>query len=293
MDEDQSDDAEADGEQLTRSATDDAGTDASADDEGAAASTDEATDASTDDGVADASTDGADTPAVDDALPDAAWLEESAESFVELEAELDVDDAPPDRARVVGAETVPASEVPADYPRSIDTDQVLALGLAVAGTEEVATAYFAWPPADESAPLSRLLAALGIEPDSFADLNGRRLLVSVEDGHVLPIVPPTRPAGSEHGLHGVLGGAAALLGLLGAAVLDLVSLPAVLLGLLVLSLFVLPIATYLDARHVRSTADWDQGPLFWAILQAFPVVNLLVTAAYLFVRRGARPLDRS
>lgn len=214
--------------------------------------------------------------------------EEGAESFVELEADL-LDDGPGPTGRVVGARTEPASTVPSDYPREVASEEVLVLELAVAD-DEVVEAYFAWPPGEGDA-LDRLLTALEIPRESFANLNGRRLVIQREDGYLLPVVPESLPRGSEYGREGILAGQAANLGLLAAAATGAISFPPLLLGLVFVNLFVLPIATFLDGWHLRTTTDWDHGPSFWAVLQSIPVVNLVVTAAYLWLRKRARPFS--
>lgn len=215
-------------------------------------------------------------------------FEDGARSFLELEDELD-DAAEATRARVVDAETIPTADVPADYPRSIDSDRALAVGLAFDGPSGDGTAYFAWPP-DADGPLERLLSALDISRSSFADLNGRRLLVTVEDGHVHPLVPPTPPRGSPYGLYGVLGGHAVNLALVVGAIGGQIGAGTLVLGFLLVNLIALPAATYLDASHLRTRTDFDHAPSFWTLLQALIGVNVLVTAAYLRLRRRARPL---
>lgn len=233
----------------------------------------------------------ADADAIADLESALGSVEADAASFVELEAELTDDGEAPSAARVVGARTVPATEVPADYPRQIVGEEALVLDLAVGADRRVQT-YFSWPPIDGD-PLDRLLAALDISRESFANLNGRRLLVTVEDGYVVPLVPPIPPSGSEKGLYGILAGHVANLGLLLAAAASLISPFALFVGLLLVNLVGIPVSTYLDAAHLRSTTDWDQGPEFWATLQALPGLNLLATLAYLRSRRDARSLDRS
>ncbi len=56
---------------------------------------------------------------------------------------------------------------------------------------------------------------------------------------------------------------------------------------LLVSIVCLPIATYLDAWHLRTHTDWGQGPAFWAMLSMLPGVNILTLLAYLWSRRRA------
>lgn len=220
---------------------------------------------------------------------DAATYERGARSFLELEDEL-ADDGDARRARVVDAETVPAEAVPADYPRSIDGERALALTFEVDESGVDATAYFAWPPGN-GGDLDRLLDVLGIPHSSFADLNGRRLLVTVEDGHAHPLVPSTPPRGTPYGVVGILGGQTVNVALLAAGVAGLVGPAALVLALLFVNLLALPAAAYLDASYLQSRTDWDHAPSMWALLHVPVGVNLLATAVYLRLRRHARPLS--
>lgn len=234
----------------------------------------------------------AESDVVDDLAAELSGASETgAESFVELEADLVAEGADPGAARVLDARTVPLGDVPPDYPRDVEGEEALVLELALESGDTV-DAYFGWPPPADG-PLDRLLEALELSRESFANLNGRRLLVHREDEYVLPVVPESRPRGSPYGYEGILAGQAANLGLLAAAATGAISLPPLLLGLLVLHLVVLPVATFLDGWHLRTTTDWNQGPSFWAVLQSIPGLNLLVTAAYLWLRRDVQPLGEA
>jgi len=231
---------------------------------------------------------GTDEP-VDDPATGATDLEERVGSFLDLEASL-ARRAGTARARVVDAETVPADAVPAGYPRPIEGETALALTLELDRPEDRTRAYFEWPPSDGS-PLARLLTALDVGQDSFADLHGRRLLVHLEDEYVLPVVPPAGPDGSRYGAAGVVAGhlanAAAVVG----AMLGVVEPLTLFTALVLVTLLVLPTATYLDAWYLKRTTDWDQAPSFWASLAAIPLVNLASTVLYFRDRRSALPIS--
>jgi hypothetical protein len=215
-------------------------------------------------------------------------FEERAASFLDLEQSLSAS-AGPTRARVVRAETVPAVTVPADYPRSIAAEEALAVTLEPAEGAEPVTAYFEWPPTDGSS-LHRLLGAVGVERDSFADLHGRRLLIRTAEGYPVPVIPPAGPNGSRYGLGGILGGQLVNLAVLVGGVIGALAPLSVFASLLVVNLLVLPTATYLDGWYIKGTTTWDQAPSFWATLQLFPLVNLAVTLSYLRSRRQAETL---
>lgn len=218
-------------------------------------------------------------------------VDDAADSFLELESQFTTRALPGRvRGRAVDVERVPASAVPADYPVDIRTEEALALTVAVDG-ERVAV-YFAFDddPADDR--LGRMLELKGISPERFADLYGETVLLTVEDGHYVPVVPRESPRGSALGAYGVAGGLA--MNLLAVALLlvglgGVVSVPVV-LAWLAANVLGVPAATYLDAWHLRTHTDWSGGPLFWTALGAIPGVNVLSSAAYLRQRARATEL---
>lgn len=221
--------------------------------------------------------------------------EVSAESFVSLEAELrgSTRSGLPAYARIVDARTVDPTDVPSDYPWTITTETALAVDLALdAESAAMTTVFFEWPPT-ATTRLGRMLAAAGIEGDSFADLNGLSVLVTEREGTVVPVIPPTGPEGSTAGFPALLLGQACNVALLSAVALGVNPLGAgVLVVLALLNLLVIPLATYLDARTLLTQTSWDQGPAFWGVLSMIPLGNLVVSALYLSTRRAAEPLVR-
>lgn len=229
----------------------------------------------------------------------AADPETAADSFLELEGELEADAAPPARRTsglVVDAETVSADRVPSTYPHDVATDEVLALTLEVGDGRET-SAYLEWPDdgtVDPDSRLGRLLAATGVAPDAFADLYGRELLLERVGEHLVVYVPPDAPQGSGDWALGVAGGLAFNVAMLGLAALAVGGVPLALpwtfvtVLFLVVNLAVLPWATYRDATYLRSHSDWEQGPPFWAVLSMVPGLNVAVSALYLRSRRRAR-----
>lgn len=223
--------------------------------------------------------------------------EAAADSFIELEGELEPEAAPGPRRTtglVVDADTVPADRVPATYPLDVATDEVLALTLEVGGRET--TAYLEWPTdgaVDPDSRLGRLLAATGVSADAFADLYGRTLLLERVGGHHVVYVPAERPVGSGDWSLGVAGGLAFNVAVLGLAALAAAGVPLALPGtvltacFLLVNLVVLPWATYRDARYLLSHSDWEQGPPFWAALSMVPALNVAVSALYLRSRSAA------
>lgn len=214
-------------------------------------------------------------------------VEAGVESFLELESDLQT--AGRVRGRAVDVERVGADAVPADYPLTITTEEAIALTLVVdEETGEETTVYFEFD-GHVGDRLARLLELLDIQPERFAALHGRTVLLDAEDGHHVPVVPPTRPRGDARGVYVILAG---LVGnaLFGALAVAGVALPIpVVLTWLLLNMAI-PVATYLDARHLRTTTDWGQGPGFWALLAVIPGVNVLSSVAYLLTRRRADPL---
>lgn len=236
--------------------------------------------ATTDDGAADTTSTGAGD------------VDRAAESFLEVEAALATGAASGSvRGRAVDVERVPAAAVPETYPVEIRSEEALALSLDV--DDEPAVVYFEFgvDPTDDR--LGRLLALKGIPADRFADLHGESVLLGVEDGHHVPVVPGEGPRGSPLGVYGVEAGLGVnlLVFPLAAAGLGGVSTVPVVAVWLLANLVGLPAATYVDAWHCRTHTDWNGGPLFWTALAAVPGVNVLSSAAYLLGRARATPID--
>lgn len=230
-------------------------------------------------------------------------VDDAADSFVSLELELQELDGGPERLTGVAAdvERIPAAAVPDGYPLAITTQDAVrvrvrtgagALGLDDAVDDSREAIYLEWPPSEDG-PLSRLLALRDVDPEQFADLHGERVPLAVEDGFLVPRLPPAGPRGSANGVYGILAGLVGNLGVLALPLLGLsgvlTSLP-VLVFLVLVNLVVLPLATYLDAWHLLTTTDWDGGPPFWATLAIIPVANVVSSLTYLYSRRTATPL---
>lgn len=219
-------------------------------------------------------------------------IDQTASSFLSIESTLTEASGvePGTYAQVTDAARVDASAVPADYPRKILTKTAVALVLTLPDGRE-RTAFFDWP-RDDDAELSRLLAVLDIPRESFANLYGERVLVTVEDGYVLPVVPQSEPRGSEQGVYGVVGGLLFNLLVLFSLFTGIgnVATAGFVLVFLFVNLIVIPAATSLDAWYLKTYTDWAQGPWFWAFWAAIPMLNVASSAAYLYFRRQANPM---
>jgi len=221
----------------------------------------------------------------------AAEVDDAADAFLELESQFTIRTLPGRvRGRAVDVERVPTPAVPADYPVEIRTDEALALAVEI--DDERVPVYFAFDDDLTDGRLGRLLELKGISPERFADLYGETVLLTVEEGHYVPVVPEEDPRGSALGGYGVAGGLA--MNLLAVALLvvglgGVVSVPVV-LAWLAANVLGVPAATYLDAWHLRTHTDWSGGPLFWTALGAIPGVNVLSSAAYLRQRARATEL---
>lgn len=221
-------------------------------------------------------------------------VDEAAESFLNLEAQLRSASGATVRGRAVDVEKVPAADVPDRYPVEITTAEALALRLVVdAADEREVVVYFAWDDGEADDRLGRLLALHDIPQHRFADLHGESILLEYDDGYYLPYVPAEGVRGSAAGVYGVAAGLgvnllALLLVVVGLG--DLLSSLAVIVGLLAVNVFLMPIATYLDGWYLRTQTDWGQGPAFWALLAMIPGLNILTALRYLNSRRNATPL---
>jgi hypothetical protein len=218
-------------------------------------------------------------------------VDDRAESFLSLESEVRTTGADGVRGQAVDVERLPTSTVPDDYPITIDTPDALALTVALKDGTEVRT-YFEFETGSADDRLSRLLAVHDIPADRFGDLHGEWLLLTVKDGHCLPVVPAEFPRGDGRAVYGIVAGLALnlLVGLLAAGRVTSIASLSVVVFVLVVNVVGLPVAAYVDGWHLRTKTDWGQWPAFWALLAVFPGLNVLTTAAYLWTRRRSTPL---
>jgi hypothetical protein len=222
-------------------------------------------------------------------------LDSAADSFLEVEQEFDgMVEGAQMHGQAIDVSQVPASEVPDDFPYDIQSDDALALTLELNQMEnETVTTYFEWPTDSAEKRLGKLLSLRDVPLDRFANLHGETILLTVEDGHVVPVLPDEERRGSDRGVWGVLAGLApsALIfvaGMLGLG--GLVSSTSFVLVWLVATFLVLPISVYYDAWDLRTTTNWEGGPLFWATLAMIPGLNILGVVAYLILRQNAEPI---
>lgn len=218
-------------------------------------------------------------------------VDTAAEAFLSVESELRAGEGDRVRGQAVDVARVPAETVPDDYPITIETPKALALTLAIDDTD-VAT-YFEFDEAMADGRLARLLAVHDIPTGRFGDLHGEWVLLTIEDGYFLPVLPAEFPRGDSRAFYGILAGLAVNLFVAGVVLAGpgiLLSLPVV-VGWLLVSVVGLPVATYLDAWYLRTRTDWGQGPAFWALLSMLPGLNIVTVLAYLWTRRRASPLS--
>lgn len=224
-----------------------------------------------------------------------AAIDSAAESFIEVEEELShLTKEMQVRGRAIDVEQVPASEVPDDYPIDVTTEDALALYVVLEGTnEQTVVTYFEWPQPGASERLGILLDLLDVPMDRFADLHGESILLEVEDGYYVPVLPEQRRRGSEKAIYGVFAGLSVNLALALTMIFGvdwLVASGGFALVWLFANLLLLPVATYLDAWNLRTTTNWQGGPLFWATLALIPGLNVMTVAAYIVIRKTAEPL---
>lgn len=222
-------------------------------------------------------------------------MDSAADSFLEVEQEFDgMVEGMQMHGQAIDVSQIPATEVPDDFPYDIGSDDALALTLELDQMEnETVTTYFEWPTDGAKKRLGKLLSLRDVPLDRFANLHGERILLTVEDGHVVPVLPDEERRGSDRGIWGILSGLApsALIfvaGMLGLG--GLVSSTSFVLVWLVATFLILPISVYYDAWDLRTTTNWEGGPLFWATLAMIPGLNILGVVAYLILRQNAEPI---
>lgn len=223
-----------------------------------------------------------------------AAVEDAAESFVELEQMLGHMEIDKVRGRAIDVDQVSADEVPEEFPHDITTEDALALRLVLVDAgEQTVTTYFEWPNPQPDERLAKLLDLLDIPTDRFADLHGADILLRTENRQYVPVLPEEAPKGDERGIYGILAGIApslviALAGIFGFG--GAIASTTFVLLWLIATFAVVPASVYLDAWHLRTTTDWEGGPLFWATLSMIPGLNVLVVPAYLILRESAEPI---
>jgi hypothetical protein len=222
-------------------------------------------------------------------------IDDAADSFLEVEQALDtMADGMQVRGQAIDVERISATEVPEEFPSDVGTGDALALTLELDETEgKTATTYFGWPGETPDERLGKLLQLCEVSPDRFADLHGEDILLEVEDGHVVPVLPREEPRGDDRAYWGILAGLVPSLLIFVGGLVDaggfLFTQTFVLVWLL--ATFVgLPVSIYLDAWNLRTTTNWRGGPLFWAFFSMIPVLNIMAVAAYLVLRQNAEPI---
>lgn len=230
-----------------------------------------------------------------DAPGESRRVDAAADSVLDIEQALEtLPEGSRLRGQAVDVDRIAASAVPDDFPHDIAGADALALTLEIDHTDgETATTYFGWPEAEDDDRLRRLLAVRNLGLDRFAELHGEQILLAVEGGHVVPVLPSEEPRGDSRAYAGVLAGLLPSLliflgGLLNAG--GVLFTQTFVLVWLVATFLLLPVSVYLDAWHLRTTTDWEGGPLFWAALCVIPGLNVMAVAAYLLLRQSAEPL---
>jgi hypothetical protein len=192
---------------------------------------------------------------------------------------------------VVAVERVPAAEVPDTFPVAVWTDEALVLEFEFQRYDDRARTYFSLPETDPDDRLATLLDVQGMtEPEELA---GGRVLLDIEDGHPMPVSREGGRRGDHRALYGVfLGVFPSFLVALGSffGFADALFSTAYLGAYVVCTFLILPVSVYIDALYLRSTTDWEGGPLRWALLSVVPALYVLVVPYYLITRENARPL---
>lgn len=121
-----------------------------------------------------------------DDVPVETELEAELEGLVHLESDLSERaalTASDVSGSVVGATRVDARDVPADYPVRITTEFALRLDVQVTGDAAVSV-YVEWPSEYRpNVPLARLLDAVDVAPDEFANIYGESVDLIYREGH--------------------------------------------------------------------------------------------------------------
>jgi len=188
---------------------------------------------------------------------------------------------------------VPADTVPSGYPATITTDKVLAMELSIGGPDDIVVViYFESPLRGMDDRLETICELAGVT--EYEELEGRSLLLTVEDGFYVPVVPEDPHRGSGRGVYGIVLGLApsifiGLIGIFAPGSSIIASTPFV-LAWFVATFLVLPASVYIDAQNLRARTNWRGTPRNWAVLSAIPPFNVLAVPLYLIARENAEPI---
>jgi len=199
------------------------------------------------------------------------------------------------QATVTSVETVSADAVPDEYPISVTTDEVVEVTLEISGLDDILIAlYFESPLRGVDDRLAQLLMLARIPPDALDRLEGQSILLTVEDGFYMPVLPDEPPRGTGKAVFGIFLGLfpSILIGLVGIfrPGAEFISSSPFVLAWFFATFMILPVSIYFDALNLRSTTNWEGTPRRWTVLSAIPGFNVLVIPLYLIARENAEPI---
>lgn len=219
----------------------------------------------------------------------------STERFVEIEDDVRQSESSvlPDgeivRATVVDAERISSNDVPEGYPGEVDTERCLKLSTNLQDNK-TSDVYINWSDdnsLDSESHIGKILQLHDLEETEIADLQGKEVLLEVDNGYYKPNIPSqVKGTSSVNSLLASLGLTYGLI--VAGASLPLVSLSISTILFTIGTLVVVPYFTYQDSWHRRSRSDWNGGPLFWTTMSFLPIINIISTLVYTTSRRKSK-----
>lgn len=216
----------------------------------------------------------------------------STERFVDIEDDVRQAESSvlPDgevvTATIVDAERISSDDIPEEYPGEVDTDRCLKLSTNLQDNK-TSDVYLNWSnedSPDSGSQIGKILQLHELEETEIAELQGKEILLEVDNGRYKPNIPSQVKGTSS--VNSLL----ASLGLTYGVIVAGTSLPFISLSISILlftvgTLVAVPYYTYQDSWHRRSRSDWNGGPLFWTTMSFLPIINIISTLVYTTNRR--------
>lgn len=186
----------------------------------------------------------------------------------------ETDSDPHATGTVISGKRLPVATVPAGYPITMSSDEVLVLDVRLDSGEQT-TVYTDW-----SGTVTDTVS-LGDWVTSLVDLYGEEVPLDRTDDHYVLATPSDSTEVSPKWVYGVVVGLVGQVVFWGLDVSTLTSL--IFLG----TWLSLPVVTYLDVKYVRTTSDWAPNRIFWPIIVFVWLINIPAILLYLYRRSRA------
>lgn len=218
--------------------------------------------------------------------------DKSTERFVEIEEDVRkastsvLSDGEIVKGQIRDAKRISLSKVPDDYPSDMKTEKSLRLSVELQDGKD-ANIYLNWPDGDSpkaDSEIGKILSLHSLKETEIAELQGKSILLEVEDGYYRPNVPNNKAKGKDS-YREILITIILTYGAIGIAPIITASISVILFT--IGTILAIPYFTYKDSYYLRNNSDWRGGPLLWITLSFIPILNIISTIIYTIQRRNA------